>query len=54
MNIKDWKIVKSKSGSHPNGYPYGEMLCRDDEDVNSALESMHDPEVFDYKEKGNK
>lgn len=54
--MKDWKIVRSKKGCHPAfGYPLGDFLCINEDDVKkkvSELQNMgvNDIEILDYQQ----
>ncbi len=52
--MKDWKIVKSKSGKSEDGFPIPEILCRNITDIEKAIEihEIHDPVITDYEDKG--
>jgi len=47
--MKDWKVARSLSGYSPEfGFPIGEYLCRDEEEVKSCVEKLHDPIIENY------
>lgn len=48
--IKDWVVVSSKSGMTKDGFPIGEILCRDAREVEYAIRDhkIHDPVVKPY------
>lgn len=53
FEMKDWKIVKSKSGYYKEyNYPLGEILVRDPKDIPKIIEEkeIHDPIIEDYNE----
>lgn len=49
--VNTWWVVKSKSGKHPEiGYPMGEVLCRNWEDIPEIIKDsgMNDPVIERY------
>lgn len=52
--MDNWWILKSQSGKHPEcGYPIGEILCRDFNDIPQAIEDsgMSDPIITKYEKR---
>ena len=51
--MEEWLVVTSKSGKHVKyGYPIGEILCQDPENVQKVIKEMniHDPVITKYCE----
>jgi hypothetical protein len=49
--MDDWLVVTSKTGKDAEGFPFGEVLCRDRHDLKNAIERTADPVITPHKER---